>query len=555
MQHTKNILVVLLLAVISFFALSYRLDSVPAGAYTDEAVTGINAYSILKTGKDEYGKILPVAFRFFGSYSPPLYVYLTTIPIFFFGLNEMSARIISVFCGSMMILVFYGFLRNFFLIDKKAIPYCLFIFILTPWNFFFARTGYELYLGFFLFSLSSLFLWLTIKREKLIIPGLALLSLSTYGSYPQIYSVPVFLFCYLLIFFKDLNRRYLILGLLTGLLIQIPHLQLIGTNAVGAKGDLFYSGEIANNINKLPLPYYLSYLLSFFYSFGARIVNYFSPNSLFFFPDPDPQRSMPEISVFYNWMVVPYLTGIYLMLKNWKNKFSLFWIILTFSVLLPPSLTRDPFSTQRALPLLLPLFLLICAGISAIYKRLRYFSLIFGVIVIASAILLWRSYFILLPAERAAVWGSGYKEMTDFISKNPGKKFVIEQTSGKPAYANLMFYNKTDPVILQNSVDPLIKDNYYNLNQFNPDLKFENIETRAVVWETDIYKDQILIGDELAISKQQAEEHSLMEVLRIKDPRGYPLFIGYQTNPREKCAKTSQDSVFCQDLHSNTIDQ
>jgi hypothetical protein len=118
-----------------------------------------------------------------------------------------------------------------------------------------------------------------------------------------------------------------------------------------------------------------------------------------------------------------------------------------------------------------------------------------------------------------------------------------------------MFYNKTDPVILQNSVDPLIKDNYYNLNQFNPDLKFENIETRAVVWETDIYKDQILIGDELAISKQQAEEHSLMEVLRIKDPRGYPLFIGYQTNPREKCAKTSQDSVFCQDLHSNTIDQ
>lgn len=555
MQLTKNILIILLFAVLSFFALSYKLDSVPTGVYTDEAVTGINAVSILKTGKDEYGKSFPAAFRFFGSYSPPLYVYFTTIPVFFFGLNEMSVRIISVFCGSLMIFVIYGFLKNSFLIDKKVIPYCLLLFILTPWNFFFARTGYELYLGFFLFSLSSLLLWLSIKSKKLIIPGLALLSLSTYGSYPQIYSVPVFFVCYLLIFFKDLNKKYLILGLLTGLLIQIPHLQLIGTSALGAKGDLFYSSEIANNINKLPLPFSLAYLLSFLYSFGARIVNYFSPNSLFFFPDPDPQRSMPEISVFYNWMVAPYLVGIYLILKNWKNKFSLFWIILTLSVVLPPSLTRDPFSTQRALPLLLPLFLLISAGLSAIIKKTRNFSLIFGVIMFVSIIMLWRSYFILLPAERAAVWGYGYKEMTDFISKNPEKKFIVEQTSGKPAYANLAFYRKTDPVILQNSMDPLIRNNYYNLNKFNPDLKFENIETRTIVWQEDIYKDQILVGDELAISKKQAEEHSLKEVFRIKDPRGYPLFIGYQTSPREKCAKTAEASVFCKDLHSNTIDQ
>lgn len=547
----------IILVLISFIVLSYKLSSIPPGIYADEAVTGINVYSILKTGKDEYGKSFPLAFRFFGSYSPPFYVYLTTIPVFFLGLNELSVRIVSVICASLMVLIFLWYFKSSELVDKKIIPWVLLLYIFTPWNFFYARTGYELYLGFFLFSLGSVFFWSGIKSKKMLIPGFAILSLSTYGSFPQIYSVPIFLIIFISSFFKELNKKFLLAGILLALVIQIPHFILISTNALSGKGELFYIAEINNNVNKLPFPYLISLSLSLVYSVSSRIVNYFSPNSLFFFPDPDPQRSMPELSVFYNWMVIPYILGMLILFLNLKNKFVKFLIILAVATVTPPALTYDPFSTQRALPLLLPLFIVIGIGISRIYEKIgmKFFLLCYVFLFFVSVVLLWRSYFVLLPAERAITWGYGYKELAKIISENRDQTFVVEQTLGKPAYAELAFYLKTDPMVLQNSVDPAIKNNYYNLNKFNPDINFENIQARAIIWEKDIYKKQILVGNELAISKQQAREHYLKELFRINDPRGYPIFIGYETHPEEKCAKTSNESVFCKGNDLNTISQ
>src|SRR3989344_1830000 len=109
MEKFKTIILLIIICVISFFILSYKLSEIPNGIYLDEATTGYNAYSILKTGKDEYGKEFPLAFRFFGSYSPPLYTYLTVIPVSIFGLNEFSVRIVSVISAILMILVLYGF--------------------------------------------------------------------------------------------------------------------------------------------------------------------------------------------------------------------------------------------------------------------------------------------------------------------------------------------------------------------------------------------------------------------------------------------------------------
>jgi hypothetical protein len=557
MSKIKSLFLLTLLVLVSFVVLSYNLATVPPGIYADEAVTGINAYSILKTGKDEYGKEFPVAFKFFGSFSPPLYVYLSVIPIALAGLNEESVRIVSVICGSLMLIILFAFFKDIKIIEKKVIPYSLLLFIITPWNFFFARTGYELYLGFFLFSLSSLLLWKSLEDKKYLIPALGILSLSTYASYPQVYSAPIFLISFLVLFYKKFDRKRILTSLFFAALIQVPHLQLLGSGALSTKGDLFYLAEINNNAGKLGLPYAFSFLLSFLYSFFARFINYFSPNSLFFFPDPDPQRSMPELSVFYNWMVAPFLLGLYVLLVRLRDNLFRYWIILTLSVILPPSLTRDPFSTQRALPLLLPFFILISIGLSSIYKKTggKIFAISYAFLFILSTIMLWRSYFILLPAERAKAWEYGYKEVAKFIEENKGERFVVEQTQGKPSYASLAFYLRTEPEVLQRGRAVLTDGDYYSNKEFTPDTKFGNIETRTIIWEQDIYKEGILVGDEIAISKTQAEEHSLTEVFRIRDSRGYPLFIGYKTNPGAKCAKTSNASPFCKGKYFNTIER
>ena len=59
------------LIVIIFLAIILRvvlLNEVPNGFYSDEASIGYNAYSILKTGKDEHGMLLPLYFKAFGEY-------------------------------------------------------------------------------------------------------------------------------------------------------------------------------------------------------------------------------------------------------------------------------------------------------------------------------------------------------------------------------------------------------------------------------------------------------------------------------------------------------
>lgn len=556
MGKIKEFIILGLICLAGFYILSFKLAENPPGIYVDEAVTGINAYSILNTGKDEYGKNYPIAFRFFGSYSPPIYVYLTMIPVYFFGLNEYSVRIVSVILGTFMTAIIYGFLKGSGWFDKRIVPLLLILFLITPWNFLYSRTGYEIYLGFFLFSLAALFLWLGLKNKVYLPFGMIILSLATYASHSQMYSVPLFLLLFIIVFFRRLDKKFLIFGLIAGIIIQVPHLFLLNSKAFINKSDLFYSREIILNADKIFLPYFLSLPLSFSFSFLARVSAYFSPGNLFFLADPQMQRSMPELSVFYNWMVFPYLVGLFVLGSKLKSSFTLFVLLLIIAMVLPAGLTSDPFSTQRALGLLLPLFLIIAIGIQLISEKMKFrkFIILYLGFFILSLVLLWRSYFVLMPAERALSWSYGYKDLARDIKENPDKTFVIDQSDGKPAYVELAFFLKTDPHVLHNAVNPEIRENYYTLSKFNPDYKFENIETRQVVWESDIYKEQVLVGGELLVSETQAKDHFLTEMFVISDPRGYPALKGYITNPQKKCIETNFSSIFCKKPDLNTMD-
>ncbi len=53
----------------------YKLTSIPSGLNQDETSIGYNAYSVLTTGKDEYGKSYPIYFKSFGDEKLPVYIY------------------------------------------------------------------------------------------------------------------------------------------------------------------------------------------------------------------------------------------------------------------------------------------------------------------------------------------------------------------------------------------------------------------------------------------------------------------------------------------------
>ena len=80
---SRSILIVIILAIIIRFA---GLSVLPPALNRDEAAIGWNAYSLLKTGKDEHGIKWPLNFKSIGDYKMPGYIYATILPIKFSAL-------------------------------------------------------------------------------------------------------------------------------------------------------------------------------------------------------------------------------------------------------------------------------------------------------------------------------------------------------------------------------------------------------------------------------------------------------------------------------------
>src|SRR5258706_2824182 len=99
MKFLQKYWIVLVILVIASLLRFWQLGSTPPSPDWDEAALGYNAYSVLKTGRDEYGTWFPLSLRSYDDYKPPLYMYLTIPPVAIFGLNVWSTRLASAIMG------------------------------------------------------------------------------------------------------------------------------------------------------------------------------------------------------------------------------------------------------------------------------------------------------------------------------------------------------------------------------------------------------------------------------------------------------------------------
>lgn len=96
---------IILIATILRF---WNLGSAPDGFHADEAAYGYNAYSIMETGRDEYGKQFPLILKSFYDYKGAIYAYLTIPFIYFSGLNEWAVRAPSAIFGVLFVILTYA---------------------------------------------------------------------------------------------------------------------------------------------------------------------------------------------------------------------------------------------------------------------------------------------------------------------------------------------------------------------------------------------------------------------------------------------------------------
>src|SRR3990167_11148965 len=107
----KRLIIVLIIAAALRLVV---LGQYPVHLTNDEAALGYNAYSILKTARDEHGQLLPVIFKSFGDWKPGLYIYATVPFVATLGLNEFSTRAASAVAGIVAVLLVYLIGKNLF---------------------------------------------------------------------------------------------------------------------------------------------------------------------------------------------------------------------------------------------------------------------------------------------------------------------------------------------------------------------------------------------------------------------------------------------------------
>lgn len=241
MKHLNKWLI-LIISVAAILRLPFLSTHMPA-LYGDEIAIGFNAYSILKTGSDEFGKFMPLQFESWGDQKNPVYIYAVTFFQLFFGPTPLSVRLPSALSGIIAVYLVYLLVKKIKLGDQLALISAALL-ALTPWHIHISRGGYEANLALTL-GLASVVLLLS-RRYIL---SVIMLVLSTYTYYTTKMFAPmliIFVWIWLrssygkLSYFKQFFRYWLL-----ALVLAIPIIYL----ALFANGQARFS---AINIFKNP---------------------------------------------------------------------------------------------------------------------------------------------------------------------------------------------------------------------------------------------------------------------------------------------------------------
>lgn len=449
---------ILLLAVVLRFSwLSYN----PPSLNWDEISHGYNAYSILKTGKDEWGQTFPRIFRAYGDYKLPAYIYLTSISEFFFGLNAFAIRLPSVLAGIAIVVFTYLLTKELF--DKKIAIISSLLVAIEPWSLFLSRGAFEANLA-LAFIISGTYFFISgTKKAKLLPISAVLLGLSvwTYNSarvfVPLLFLLLIFLYKKELLKIWRKNQKVFTCYLLLIAFFFLPMFwQLFnpvgqaryGWVAILDEGAITQINEARNMSQLSPLLTRLvhnkgTYFIS---RFVGNWFSHFSLDFLFLEGGNHYQFSMPGHGLIYPINLVFFILGLIVLVRKQKRSYFLFlgWLVLAP---IPSSLTREAPHVLRAITMLPMPMIVAAVGLVSLSKwlgkRIGKILLIGYLIILLISIETYlTNYFTHYRTKYSWSWQYGYEQAIDFARANYEKydKIVITKKYGEPHEFFLFFW-------------------------------------------------------------------------------------------------------------------
>jgi 4-amino-4-deoxy-L-arabinose transferase-like glycosyltransferase len=518
-MKSKKHFIFIAIAIVAFFLRFWQLNKFPVSLNWDEISHGYNAYSLIKTGKDQWSTSWPIFnFRAYGDYPTTLNMYLSIPFIYFFGLNEWSVRIVSALCGWGLVLLSYFIAKELF--NNKKISYLSMLLVaLSPWTFFPSRGVFQSTVAQFFLALGILFLIKARKKIKFLLPAIIFTSISTYAYHNTKIIVPLLLFLYFILFFKKItskfekNKKTFIATFLLLLLLMIPQIiNTINNKEAQARSRWVFIinpaaiNKIENNRNNYQGNQLVSKLkynrvTLFTTTVLKNYIGFINPKVLFFDSTQNHQFNIPQKGVLYSICLPFFYLGIafvaFKLIK--KDKIAIFltsWFIIG---LLPAVITVGDFPIIRAMTILPLPQITIAYGLVmslSFFKNEKSKSLLlflFILILLGQSFSYFKNYFTDYSKNDSASWQYGYKQTVDYIKDNYDQydQIIFTKKYGE-AHEFVLFYWPWDPAFYQN--DPKLNwdfhadwywvnafDKFTFINDWEIKEKTENINKKTLL--------------------------------------------------------------------------
>lgn len=487
----KPIFALFLIVMLGLFLRSYQLGHVPQSLNWDEVSLGYNAYSILNTGKDEYGEFMPLVLRSFDDYKPALYTYLVIPFVALLGLTEQAVRLPSVIAGvTALILVYFLVIEllggrkvkihNRNIKSEYVALLASFFLAISPWHIQFSRIAYESNVGLTINILVFLLFLKGLKRTYLLPLSffLAGLNIHMYQS-DRVFS-PLLVIFLCVVFYKRLLKikKWLVISIITAFLVVFPFIFYTLNNSdslLRAKGVSVYSDQdlISRSSDKLIYDNKSNNIIGL--AFDNRRVEYikatingyishYDLNWLFITGDLA-RHHAPHMGMLYIFQLPLVLIGLFVLtfLEIDKiKKIAFFGYFLLVPV--PASVTSGVPHAVRTLNFVWTWEFIISLGtlwiviyIFSQKSKFKKYSLkiiftTFLVLSIINFLYYLNQYFVQTNYFHALDWLYGYKEAVTYVSEiqNEYDKIVVaNEVPFDQSYMFFLFYLKVDPKYYQ----------------------------------------------------------------------------------------------------------
>ncbi len=507
-----EILAVLVTILLAIFVRTVFLDRSPASINWDEASLGYSSYSIMKTGRDEYGKVFPLSLRSFSDFKPALYSYLSIPFIYVFGLTQTSTRLVSALAGSISLFGVWLLLRLF--VKESWLRLVLLILIsFEPWRIHFSRVALETNLSASIFIFGAYFLLKYFLSERksysYFLWAFAIFVVSAYAYHSARLASPILLVLVLADPINWFNNkwswsnlrdlRYVLMGVLFMLFLVPVFVDSSGGQVLARfSSENFFSRYYPFVTRDLFDGSFKSWVLdSPIYSmlgmmFG-RLVTYLSPvnySTNYFHWIRNSVQYVPDFNLF-GLVSIPFLvvgiTCVFRSLQNASSRFLVYWIVAAAS---PTIITWNWFHALRFLNGLPAIELLVALGVLEVIRMLPssfnikslFVVLLFGLVIWQAVFVINNEYNFSVVENHGEFQPGGFKEGVPVLMSMIDRydKVIIDSPHAQ-SYIFLLFYSSYDPKVVQSYSSDRLSRGLSGTGNFN----FDKFEFRKMNWSVD----------------------------------------------------------------------